>query len=351
MYYINPNIKNLYRTSYKESRESFLRLDMNENPEGLPSDFLKKVLNEITPEYLAMYPETNTLVDRLSKMLNFNTDNICLTNGSDDAMRLSFEVFGQSGKKLVSVSPSFEMYSVYANMYGMKHCKVFYDENFEVKVEDMLGLIDEDTSIVVILNPNSPIGRNWTENEVRMIIEKARDNKAIVIIDEAYHYFYPKSFINICKEYDNVIIFRTFSKLFSIAGCRIGYIVSNNNIINMIKNASSTYSVNCFAIKIAENLLKYPEITKDLINVERQGREYLLSKLKINGYEFYNNGANYILIKSKKPPMELFKELKRRNILIKTYSNPILEKWIRITTGSIDTMEKFWNEFKKVDLL
>lgn len=351
MYYINPEIKNLYRTRYKESRKKFLRLDMNENPEGIPKEFLEEVLNEITPEYLAMYPETDTLIDLLAKLLKVSDSDICLTNGSDDAMRLSFEVFGEPGKNVISVSPSFEMYSVYAKMYGMNHSKVLYNEKFEVRVEDMLNLIDQDTSIVVMLNPNSPVGNNWNEEQIRMIIEKAKINGAIVIIDEAYYQFYPTSFINLLKEYDNVMIFRTFSKLFSIAGCRIGYIVSNENIINMIKNASPTYSINSVAIKFAEKILENPYITKNLIYTEKQGREYLISKLESKGYEFYNNGANYILIKSKKTPTEVFENLKNKNILIKTYSNPILEKWIRVTTGSISTMERFWREFEKIDFL
>ncbi|CEN25738.1 pyridoxal phosphate-dependent aminotransferase [Paraclostridium sordellii] len=351
MYYINPEIKNLYRTRYKESRKKFLRLDMNENPEGIPKEFLEEVLNEITPEYLAMYPETDTLIDLLAKLLKVSDSDICLTNGSDDAMRLSFEVFGEPGKNVISVSPSFEMYSVYAKMYGMNHSKVLYNEKFEVKVEDMLNLIDQDTSIVVMLNPNSPVGNNWNEEQIRMVIEKAKINGAIVIIDEAYYQFYPTSFINLLNEYDNVMIFRTFSKLFSIAGCRIGYIVSNENIINMIKNASPTYSINSVAIKFAEKILENPYITKNLIYREKQGREYLISKLELKGYEFYNNGANYILIKSKKTPTEVFENLKNKNILIKTYSNPILEKWIRVTTGSISTMERFWREFEKIDFL
>ncbi|WP_270504998.1 pyridoxal phosphate-dependent aminotransferase [Paraclostridium sordellii] len=351
MYYINPKIKSLYRTRYKESRKEFLRLDMNENPEGIPKQFLEKVLSEITPEYLAMYPEMDILIGLLANTLKVSDNNICLTNGSDDAMRLAFEVFGEPGKNVISVSPSFEMYSVYANMYGMNHCKVLYNEKFEVRVEEILALINKDTSMVVMLNPNSPIGENWNEEQVRMVIEKAKINGAVVIIDEAYYHFYPKSFIKLLDEYENIMIFRTFSKLFSIAGCRIGYIVSNENIINMVKNASPTYSINSVAIKFAEKILENPDITKNLIRTEKQGREYLISKLELKEYEFYNNGANYILIKSKKTPNEVFEKLKEKNILIKTYSNPILEKWIRVTTGSINIMEKFWKEFEQIDFL
>lgn len=349
MYYINPNISKLYRTGYSESRKKFLRLDMNENPEGIPKEIFDEIINKIKPEDISMYPESDNLINLLSHSLNCKVDNICLTNGSDDAIRLSLEVFGNEGKKLISVSPSFEMYSVYSSMYGMKHCKASYNDKFEMNIENILNLIDDETGIVVILNPNSPIGRAWTEQEVRLILEKSKKHNALVIIDEAYHYFYEITFLDLFNEYDNLMIFRTFSKLFSMAGCRIGCVIANNNIIKMLKNASSTYPVNSFAIIMAESILQNTEAVETLINTEKAGRKYLIDKLKEDKYDYYSNGGNYILIKSNRNPNNLFKELKEKNILIKTYSVPVLKDWIRVTTGSIKTMDIFWNEFKVLD--
>lgn len=349
MYYVNPNIKNLYRTSYNESRKDYIRLDMNENPEGLPVQFFKQVMGSITPEYVAMYPEMTSLIEQLAGYLDCEPSSICLTNGSDDAIRLLFEVFGESGKKVVSVSPSFEMYSVYMKMYGMIHAPVIFNDNFEVTLDNVLDSIDGDTGLVVLLNPNSPIGSSWEEHEVREIIKKAHENCALVVIDEAYHYFSPKTFIHCTNEYDNVLIFRTFSKMLSIAGCRIGYIISNEELVSEIKKACSTYPLNCFAIKFAEKILENPQIIDALTEIERQGREYLLDKLKKHGYEYHFNSGNYVLIKSKKDPKRIFSLLKEKNILIKTYNQPVLIDWIRVTTGSIDVMRIFWEQFESVE--
>ncbi|WP_195335627.1 pyridoxal phosphate-dependent aminotransferase [Paraclostridium bifermentans] len=349
MYYINKNIENLYRTSYSDPRGGYLRLDMNENPKGLPQPFFEKVMKEITPEYISMYPEQYELVSKLAEKIKCNQNNVCLTNGSDDAIRLCFEVFGEAGKKVVSVSPSFEMYSVYSNMYGMKHNVAEYDENFNIDIKEILSLIDNETRIIAMLNPNSPIGNPWDKADIINIIKKSREKNAIVIIDEAYHYFFPETFLEITNEYDNVIILRTFSKLFSIAGCRLGYIVSNENIIDMVKRASSTYPVNCFAVKFAQAILENPDVEKHLIEEEKCGRQYLLSKLEKSNYEIHHSGANYILIKPNSHPKEIFNQLKARNILIKIYSNPILKNWIRITTADIESMKIFWKEFKMID--
>lgn len=349
MYYVNPNIENLYRTSYDESRKNFIRLDMNENPEGLPKSFFNEVISSITPEDIAMYPETNSLVEKLAVYLNSSNSNIFLTNGSDDAIRLLFEVFGETGKKVVSATPSFEMYSVYIKMYGMVHAPITFNRNFDINLNDILTTIDGDTGIVVILNPNSPIGRTWTESEVREIIKKANENGALVVLDEAYFYFSSNTYLNLFREFDNLMIFRTFSKMLSIAGCRIGYVVSNERIISLLKKASSTYQINYFAIKFAEKLIERPDVIEHLINTELMGRKYLLSQLQKAKYEYHYNNGNYILIKSKRDPKEIFNKLKNKNILVKTYNTPILSDWVRVTTGSMEIMRTFWEQFEKID--
>ena len=322
---------------------------MNENPEGLPLDFFDKVMEGITPDYVAMYPEMTSLIEMLSSYLRCEPSNICLTNGSDDAIRLMFEVFGEPGKKVVSVTPSFEMYSVYMKMYGMIHSPIPFDDSFNVQSIDVLNSIDSDTSIVILLNPNSPIGATWTESEMITIIKKAQENHAIVVIDEAYYYFSSNTFINYMREYDNVIVFRTFSKMLSIAGARIGYVVSNEKRIAEFKKACSTYPVNSFAIRFAEKILEHPQIIDDLTVKERQGREYLLGQLEKYKYEYHFNQGNYVLIKSNKEPSFLFEELKKKRVLIKTYQAPLLDKWIRITTGSKEIMQIFWKHFIEVD--
>ncbi|WP_426333567.1 pyridoxal phosphate-dependent aminotransferase [Paenibacillus silvae] len=349
MYFVNPNVKSLYRTSYQESRKDYIRLDMNENPEGLPLSFFNKVMSGISPELLSMYPEKMDLINKISESVNFKSDNIVLTNGSDDAIRLVFEVFGEPGKKVISVSPTFEMYSVYTKMYGLSYCPIEYDQDFKLDIKTLIDSIDEKTSIVILLNPNSPIGEPWKEDDIRKIIKRASENGALVVIDEAYHFFYDITFVTMVSEYQNVIVFRTFSKLLSIAGLRIGYAVSNSEIAHVLSNASSTYPVNAIALRFAEELMEHPNIIEELKMTEQEGRRFLLSKLRENQYDHYYNSGNYILVKSKKDPKVIFEELKKRGILIKTYSHPILSEWIRITTGSIYTLDRFWNEFKNVD--
>ena len=188
MYYVNENIKELHRVKFHDERSGVLRLDMNENPEGLPKEVFDAVMSKITPEYIATYPEKDRLMMLLAEHDRIAYETISVTAGSDEAMRLIFHCFGQPGKKLLTVTPTFEMYGVYAKMFGMKHEMVGYKEDFSIDPGEILQAIDADTGIVILLNPNSPIGYTFHENHVREIIERAQKAGAIVVIDEAYHY-------------------------------------------------------------------------------------------------------------------------------------------------------------------
>ncbi|HWT73639.1 MAG TPA: histidinol-phosphate transaminase [Mobilitalea sp.] len=349
MYYIDENIKNTYRVKCKGARINYLRLDTNENPEGLPREFFDEVMNKVTPELLSMYPEKDNLIHLLSEQNQIEEECISLTNGSDEAIRLVFETFCKPGKKIVSVTPTFEMYHVYSNMFGMIHEEVPYDDNLEISAEKIIDLIDANTNLVVLLNPNSPIGTAYSESEIRAIIEKADRMDAIVIIDEAYHYFYEKTFMHLIKEFNNILIARTFSKLCSLAGLRIGYVVGSKDLIHYIENTQSTYNVNSIGLLFAEEILKRPDIMKDLQDKERRGRDYLIGELNKSEYQYNYQNGNYILIKCNLPSTEVAASLKNKNILIKTYARGLLKDWIRVTTGSKEVMEQFWNEFKLVD--
>lgn len=326
-----------------------MRLDMNENPGGLPKDFFEKAVKRITPELLAMYPEQAKLIRRLSSYLGVDISRVTITNGSDDAIKTIFDVFGGPGKTLVSVYPSFEMYRVYAKMFGMKHQIINYGSDFSVSVNDILAAIDADVNIVALLNPNNPIGTVYSRDEAEQIIKKARQCNAVVILDEAYYYFYSTTFIELVKKYDNVILTRTFSKLCSLAGARIGYAVAAPEIIRLMDNARPAYSVNAVAIEFACAILDEPDLITKLIEVEREGREYLIKQLLENGYEYISENGNYVFIKPNGKVKDVYEKLKCSGILVKTYNNDLIKDYVRITTGGIAQMKIFFDRFIKID--
>lgn len=348
--YVNPYLQKIKRVKDHEDRTGYLWLDMNENPEGLPEKFVKQTLDKINSLTVSGYPHKEELVELIAKKEGLSTDSVTLTNGSDEGIKLMFETFTRAGGKVVAVTPSFEMYRIYAEMMGVKLDTIAYDQTFQIHVDDIVKKIDEETNVVVLLNPNSPIGTEYTECEYIQIIERAREVGALVFVDEAYVPFGVESQVELTKKYDNVLILRTFSKLYSIAGLRVGYILGNPELIQYIENAEGSYNVNTIGILFATELLKNPEILHTLAGVQEEGKSFLCEQLMRCGYEYLGNYGNYVLIKSHTDPKELADKMREKKILIKTYNNPLLRDWIRITTGSVNVMQQFWNAFTKIEM-
>ena len=213
-----------------------------------------------------------------------------------------------------------------------------------------MDAITENTRIVVLLNPNNPIGNVYTEEELKVVIEKAKQVGAVVIIDEAYHYFYPKTFLDYAVKEENVILLRTFSKLMSIAACRIGVIISNPQIIEYVKKGKLTFDVNAVALLFAERLVEQPQMIRKLIDIENEGKKYTLDSLKERGYECRDCRGNFIFVKPKNDAKKVADRLENeKKVLVHPYGNPLLKDYIRVSVGSKKAMEIFVEAFLAVD--
>lgn len=349
-YHVDPFVKDTVRVFPRQNRYSCLRYDMNENPEGLPNGFVESVLSEITPEFLSIYPEPDRFLNKYAAYIGAAYDNVLTTNGTDMAIRYILETFGEVDKEVVTVSPSFEMYWVNCRILGYKHVPVEYNDDLTIDIERIIGAISDDTRVVVLLNPNNPVGNVYTEEEVECVVKRAQEVGAIVIIDEAYYYFYDHSFINHALHDGNVIVLRTFSKLFSIAALRLGVIISTPDIIHYVKNARLTFDVNSVALLFGERLLDHPDLIDKLISVEKEGKEYILSELRKRGYECRDCMGNYIFICPKHNARELAEAMeKKENLLVHPYGNPLLSKYIRVSVGAKNAMKKFLDVFLRMD--
>ncbi len=347
--YINKNIKETKRVFAMQDRYDKHRLDMNENPKGLPKWFVDKVLSEITPEYLATYPEQKKFIKKYSEYIGCAEENILVTNGTDRGIRSLLETFGEPRKAVVTVSPSFEMYRINCSLLGLLHKPVEYDEDLTIDVEKIISAIDEDTRIVVLLNPNNPVGNVYSTEEFERILLRAKAVDALLIVDEAYHYFYPESFYEYALKNENVVILRTFSKLFSIPALRLGAVIGSKEIIDILRSGQPTFDVNSIALLFGERLLEYPELIEELIETEALGKAFLKEKLKENGYDLISCKGNYLLIKTNLDPTLVEKKLAEEKILIHSYGNPLLKDYIRVTTGDKDSMDLFLKAFLRID--
>ena len=349
-YYVDPHIKNTLRVFPGQGRYDYYRYDMNENPEGLPKEFVDSVLKEITPEFLSIYPEPDRFMRKYAEFVGVSFENLVTTNGSDMAIRYLLETFGEQGKEVVTVAPSFEMYWVNCMILGLKHVPVSYDMDFTINVDNIIAAISEDTRVVVLLNPNNPMGDAYTEEEFVRILNRTKEVGAILIVDEAYHYFYENTFLKYAMEEENVVILRTFSKLFSLAACRIGVVIAHPQIIHYIKNVKLTFDTNAIALLFAERIIEHPEIIASLIQNEAEGKAYAIAELEAKGYECRSCKGNFFFVKPKHPAKEVAKRLEEeRKVLVHAYGNPILQDYIRVSVGSVASMKIFLEHFLAVD--
>ncbi len=349
-YYVNENIRRTERVFPMQGRMDYLRYDMNENPEGLPKAFVDSVLSEITPEFLAVYPEPDRFVRKYADFIGAKPENIMTANGSDMAIRYILETFGEPGKDVVTVTPSFEMYRINCSLLGLRHVPVPYNEDLTISVGRILEAITADTRVVVLLNPNNPIGNVYTEEELRMILEKTRETGSIVLIDEAYHYFWPETFLPYALSSENVIVLRTFSKLFSLAALRLGIVIANPQLIHYVKNGRLSFDVNSMALLFAERILDHPEMVSELQRTEQEGKDWILRELRTRGYECRDCRGNFIFVRPKAEASLVVQRLEdEEKLLVHGYGHPYLKDFIRVSVGSEHAMEIFLEAFLRTD--
>ena len=352
MYYVNDNIENLDRIFDQHKREGYLRLDLNENPGGLPQEFIHKILAEITPEFVSQYPETLEFTQMLAEFHDTDIEHICLVNGSSEGIRYIIQAFTSPGGKIVGVTPTYAMFEVYSKMYGREFVPVKYTDDLQMPVERIIEQLTPDVELLILLNPNNPMGNVYTQEEMDSLIKAAQENEITVLIDEAYMYFYPHSFIDYALKGEHVFITRTFSKLFSLAGCRLGYVVGWPEGIKLVQKLCTPHNVNAFAMKFAKAILETEGMLDELIALQKEGKQYLIDTLMEKGYEVNAKEGNFIFIQPKTDAEILVSRMKEeKNILIKTYAGiGNLGKCLRVTTGEKQYMERFIEALVELDV-
>ena len=351
MYYVNPALVDLVRIFDQNERKGYLRLDLNENPGGLPQDFIDKVLSDITPGFLSQYPETLGFTESLANFLGADLSNICLVNGSAEGIRYIIQAFTCEKGRIVGVVPSYFMFQVYSQMYDRTFVKVPYNDDLTMDVDNIIKEMTDETQLLILLNPNNPMGNVYSDDEFARILRVAKEKHITILIDEAYHYFYKKTFIKYALNHEHVFVTRTFSKLFSLAGCRLGYVVGWPEGVKMVQKLCTPHNTNAFAMKFADAVISDPTMLSSLIDKFNAGREYLINALDANGYTHIGEAGNFLFIKPKTDAQSIVKSMKeKKKILIKSY--PDLGKYgtcLRVSIGEKQYMQQFMEALIELD--
>jgi len=326
------------------------RMSLNENM-LVDGSFSKTLLQEAAGRTDARaYPvvKGGAAVKAISKDLGIWEDQLLVGNGSDEILDLIAKIFVGRGEALV-VNPTFEMYGFYVGTSGGSIRNVLTNDKFQMKASDVLSAITEKTKVIFICSPNNPTGNQHSKDEVLRVVE---ESEKLVVLDEAYSDFAPYSLARESAKYDNLIVMRTFSKAFGLAGLRVGFAVADNGIIEWLRAGQSPFSVNAVAQEAVGLVLENKRVYESFVKKAIEERRYLMAELQmINGVTPFPSDANFILFRvyngtgdaeNKKGSEKICSALKGNGIEIRDRGSlPLLENCLRVTVSDRESNLRF----------
>ena len=329
-----------------EGRRGKLRLDFNENTVGC-SPAVLDMLAGLTAEDLATYPEYGVLRRMLAESLNVRIPQVVTTNGADEAIRLvSYFALAKGGKAVIP-DPSFAMWRVNAEQLESDIVDVPYRKDLSFPTQEVIDSIDDNTKLVVVVSPNNPTGTSISRDALVAILDKAGD--AIVAVDEAYYEFTGTTFLDLVEQYPNLVIIRTFSKAYGLAGLRLGYTVAQEPLAQELDRINSPYGVNNLAVKAALVSLKDRGYVDKYAFQVKKNRKYVIEGLEEMNIETYPTDANFILARLGERKNIVIEELGGRGILVRDMGRyPLISDCMRITIGTKPQMSRFLKELADI---
>lgn len=348
----NEHLKNIQRTSERmPERRGRIHMDLNERVLPFEPAVQQQLLAQITPELLCHYPDPSPLYERLSRHLGLPEEYLYVTPGSDAAIRMLFQTYLRPGDRVVFPDPTFAMYAVYARIFQAQAATVPYLSQQGLEVEELQRKLALEPRILAVANPDQPTGATLPRAQLLRLADAARQHNTLFIIDEAYFPFYPHTAIDLVREFDNVVVLRTFSKIGGLAGLRVGYLAANPAITDAITRVRGSFEVNTVAIALASYLLDHPEILHNYLRQIEEGREVLRQMASELQLGFPTCPANFQLLRlgGLESTAEVTMQLASRGYLVKGgFAARCVSDCIRVTLAEPELMRRFWRDCGEV---
>ena len=355
MYFVKNYLEKLERKRAYSDRlykKNYLLLDRNEKFIPLDQKLKKKLIKRLSKINPGLYPNISSFYKKLSKWIGLPRENIFLTEGVSGAIKNIIECYTLPGKNnIVFPYPTFAMYSVYCDMFNVQERKIGYTKNYELNFKLLLKSINKKTAIVFLPNPNIPIEGTLNKKKILKLIDKCKKLKVILAIDEVYYPFSNYTSLGLINKYKNLLIMRSFSKAFGLAGIRLGYILGNKKNINYVSKTRTAYESNSFSMEIASFFMEHKREVFKYINEVKRGFRYF--KKRLNKYGIHHNGGNhscfiYVNLNSKKFANNIVDKLITKNIFVRGKWPKPYDKGILISGTTFRNFKKFSNEFFKI---
>lgn len=345
MGYFRENIERVegYQPGFQPKQTGVVKLNTNENP-YLPSPQVMKVLAETSAEQLRRYPDPlgNAFRQAAAEVNGVQSDYIMCCNGGDELLSMAIRAFCDENRPVAYPVPTYSLYPVLANLQNCQAIEVPFDEEFNLPAK----LTRTGAALTILCNPNAPTGSFVGVEEAASMADEVA---GVLLIDEAYVDFAEANCTTLVNDFDNVIILRSMSKGYCLAGIRFGYAIAQPDLITGLMKVKDSYNVDAVAIAVATAAIKDQQYFKENIEKVKTERERLTEELRALNFEIPNSHANFVLAKSKSGKAgEIYDKLVQRNIYVRYFDLPGLEDKLRITVGTKDQNDKLLSALKEI---
>jgi histidinol-phosphate aminotransferase len=320
-----------------EGRADKLRLDFNENTAGC-SPAVRRALAKLTPQLLSMYPEYDRSTRRLARHFRVKPDQLLLTNGGDDALRLFFDAFVDAGTDVVIVEPTFPMYRYWGEVAGAKINSLPYGPSMEFPIDAVLSTLASNPRVLFICNPNNPTGTLVQKSVIEKILQAAP--RTVVVIDEAYVEFSGVTVAPWIDKYPQLFVARTFSKAAGLAALRLGAVLATPDSLAILRRATAPFPVNLAALVAAEAAVADSQTMQRYVKNILRTRAWFESELHELGFKTYPSAGNFILVDFGAAGPGLVAKLAKQKIILRDRSKDLGLGHIRVTIGTQKQMER-----------
>lgn len=348
--FVKNEVKKLKAYGVESSRPK-IKLDANENPYDLPEYIIDKIKDSISLNTLNRYPDARAsdLCNKLASYVGNDVDGdmIIVGDGSDELINIIISSCLSKGNSIVLPTPGFSMYNIYSSVNEADIIEFKRNENLDIDIDELIEFINiKKPGLVIVCNPNNPTGTLTPRDSIIKLVENC---ECMVVVDEAYYEFSDVTVIDLIDKYSNLIVLRTLSKAWGLAGLRLGYLITNKGLINELLKVKSPFNVNSITQEISCMLLDYQDYMDERKKAILEQRDYLVESLRdINNIRIYDTNANFVLIKVP-DSSKVASELRKNEIAVRNFNNyQGLDNCIRITVGSREENEVLLNQLKKI---
>jgi histidinol-phosphate aminotransferase len=348
----NEHLLGVYRVAeHMDERAGYVRLDRNERVEPLSQDLFQQLMSAFRPSQLCAYPDPSPLLERLTRSTGLATEWLYPTPGSDASIRMVLQAFLAPGDVIVIPDPTYAMYEIYARMHQAHARKVPYDERLQLDFGHLLAQLDAHPRVLALPNPDQPSGTVVSTASLETLLARACETGTLVVIDEAYFPYWPESAIAYVREFENLVVTRTLSKAFGLAGLRVGFFAANPRIVDYVQRVRGAHEVNAAAIAAATWMLDHPQVVTSHLADVAAGKAVLADAAAKLGLEFPECHTNFQLLgfPGRTETSSLVEALREEGYLVKgAFSQPGFRDKIRVTLASPAIMSGFADALTRI---